>query len=221
MLARRKHPGGPEPARRSVRALRHRQFAAHQARRAARRRDAGRGLSRADRRAGRRSSILVEAGRATRRDRAARRSRSARGRSRSPPRLTDDEREAHRAFIATLGDKAIWREYRCAASVTTPPTVSASASRRGGCCGCCLRQPLLIERDEIDRIEQERREAAVAHRGGDDLAREREQQPRAFDHAPAAAACSCGTFWMRNTPAEGQLEGEQHRALAIRPCLRA
>ena len=43
--------GRPEPARRSVRALRHRQFAPHQAWRAARRRDSGRGLSGADRRA--------------------------------------------------------------------------------------------------------------------------------------------------------------------------
>ena len=43
--------GGTEPARRSVRALWHRQFAAHQARRAARRRDPGRSLSGTDRRA--------------------------------------------------------------------------------------------------------------------------------------------------------------------------
>lgn len=28
-----------------------------------------------------------------------------------PPRLTADEREAHVAFVATLGDSAIWREY--------------------------------------------------------------------------------------------------------------
>jgi DNA polymerase III subunit epsilon len=28
-----------------------------------------------------------------------------------PPRLSDAEHEAHAAFIATLGDKAIWREY--------------------------------------------------------------------------------------------------------------
>lgn len=27
------------------------------------------------------------------------------------PRITDAEREAHRAFIATMGDKAIWNEY--------------------------------------------------------------------------------------------------------------
>ena len=28
-----------------------------------------------------------------------------------PSRLTADEREAHVAFVATLGDGAIWREY--------------------------------------------------------------------------------------------------------------
>jgi len=31
------------------------------------------------------------------------------------PRLTEAEREAHRAFVATLGDKAIWNDYRPAA----------------------------------------------------------------------------------------------------------
>jgi DNA polymerase-3 subunit epsilon len=28
-----------------------------------------------------------------------------------PPRVTIEERAAHRAFIATLGEKAIWLEY--------------------------------------------------------------------------------------------------------------
>ena len=31
-----------------------------------------------------------------------------------PPRITADERAAHRQFIATLGDDALWREYRVA-----------------------------------------------------------------------------------------------------------
>jgi DNA polymerase-3 subunit epsilon len=31
------------------------------------------------------------------------------------PRITDAEREAHRAFVATLGDKAMWNEYWAAA----------------------------------------------------------------------------------------------------------
>jgi DNA polymerase-3 subunit epsilon len=28
-----------------------------------------------------------------------------------PSAVTDDDRAAHRAFIATLGDNAIWRDY--------------------------------------------------------------------------------------------------------------
>jgi DNA polymerase-3 subunit epsilon len=31
------------------------------------------------------------------------------------PRLTEAERAAHRAFVATLGEKAIWADYRPAA----------------------------------------------------------------------------------------------------------
>jgi len=31
------------------------------------------------------------------------------------PRVTDADRDAHRAFIATLGDKAIWNEFLGAA----------------------------------------------------------------------------------------------------------
>src|SRR5205807_1457873 len=45
-----------------------------------------------------------------------------------------------------------------------------------------LRGLLLIERDEIDGIEQQRREAAADHRRCDELTGEREQQPRALDH---------------------------------------
>ena len=33
-----------------------------------------------------------------------------------PPRVTDAEREAHRAFVATLGEKAIWKDYLGAAA---------------------------------------------------------------------------------------------------------
>ncbi|MGX0967025.1 DNA polymerase-3 subunit epsilon [Bradyrhizobium japonicum] len=36
------------------------------------------------------------------------------------PRISDAEREAHRAFIATLGDKAIWNEF-LPAPATSPP----------------------------------------------------------------------------------------------------
>jgi len=27
------------------------------------------------------------------------------------PRITEEDREAHRAFIATLGDKPVWNEF--------------------------------------------------------------------------------------------------------------
>ena len=32
------------------------------------------------------------------------------------PRITAAEREAHRAFVATLGEKAIWNDYLAAAA---------------------------------------------------------------------------------------------------------
>jgi len=35
------------------------------------------------------------------------------------PRVSEAEREAHRAFIATMGEKAIWNEY-LAAPVAPP-----------------------------------------------------------------------------------------------------
>ena len=54
--------------------------------------------------------ILVETGTMSPASMSAR-SRSACGRSRLPPRLSAEEREAHAAFVATLGESAIWREY--------------------------------------------------------------------------------------------------------------
>jgi len=41
---------------------------------------------------------------------------------------------------------------------------------------------LSIKADEIDRIDIERREAAIAYGGRDDFAREWKQQTRALDH---------------------------------------
>jgi hypothetical protein len=43
-------------------------------------------------------------------------------------------------------------------------------------------QVLLIQADEIDGIKHQGREAAIADGGRDDLACEREQEPRALDH---------------------------------------
>jgi DNA polymerase III subunit epsilon len=43
------------------------------------------------------------------------------------PRLSDDERAAHRAFVATLGEKAIWKEYLPAvADLTIEPAPAAN-----------------------------------------------------------------------------------------------
>jgi DNA polymerase III subunit epsilon len=44
-----------------------------------------------------------------------------------PPRVTDEERGAHAALIATLGDKAIWLDY-AAATVETPLPRTSSAA---------------------------------------------------------------------------------------------
>ncbi len=96
--------GGAEPARRSVRALWDRQFAPHQARRAARRRTPGRGLSRADRRAAGAARPRARAASVAAMDATALWCGASAAR-RLPPRVSDAEREAHRAFVATLGDK--------------------------------------------------------------------------------------------------------------------
>jgi len=42
-----------------------------------------------------------------------------------PPRVTEDERAAHVAFVETLGDAAIWRQY---APAEKPSDDSASAA---------------------------------------------------------------------------------------------
>ena len=102
--------GGVEPARRSLLALRDRQFPPHQARRLARRRTAGRGLYRPDRG----PAVATDSGHGD--PRCARR----RGYGEMPrrvreaplaPRVTDEDRAAHRAFVATLGDKPIWNDF--------------------------------------------------------------------------------------------------------------
>ena len=96
--------------RRSLLALCDRQFPSHQARRVARRRIAGRGLYRSDRGA----AVAADPGRGSSR-RPGRRTRAKcrGGNARQPlaPRITEDDRIAHRAFVATLGDKPIWNDF--------------------------------------------------------------------------------------------------------------
>ena len=48
--------------------------------------------------------------------------------------------------------------------------------------GAALPPGAAVERGEVDRIDEQGREAAIAHGVGDDLTREREQQARALDH---------------------------------------
>ena len=160
MLARRKHPGGSNRLDDLCARYRIDNSQAHQARRAARRRAAGRGLCRADRRA----PGDARPGRSRQRRRrcgAQRRwRRSASVRSRCAPRITDEERAAHRAFIATLGESAIWRKYLTVGCRRR----RLALDRRLRRLRLHLRHLLLVERDEIDRIEHQRREAAVAHR---------------------------------------------------------
>src|SRR5262249_11852005 len=89
------------------------------------------------------------------------------------------ERAAHRAFIATLGGNVIWRDY------LDPPDAEAGNAAPSGCTWRrrrLLRIFLPVQTDEADRIEQQRRETAVDDSARNDLARERKQQPRAFDH---------------------------------------
>src|SRR5580704_18108426 len=68
---------------------------------------------------------------------------------------------------------------------------------------------LAIQRNEIDRFQQQRRETAVARRSGDDLAREREQQPRAFDQHGGLQTVSRHVEDTKDAGVE-QFEAEQH-----------
>src|SRR5437016_6142522 len=83
------------------------------------------------------------------------------------------------------------------ATITSTPTPTAaplrSPSQRNSACPALGRRllrllrlqlghALAVEADEIHRIDTQRREAAVHHRARDDLAREREQEARTFDH---------------------------------------
>src|SRR5258708_18354637 len=77
-----------------------------------------------------------------------------------------------------------------------------------------LGRALLIKRDEIDRIEQQRREAPVAYGRCDDLAREREQQARTLDHDDWLQ-CLCRHVLDAENASECQVEGKQDRSCAL------
>ena len=111
------------------------------------------------------------------------------------PRVTDADREAHRAFVATLGDKPIWNEYSGRAGLS-----QLGFAPEAACAAACRSMFWRYRPTKSTGSSIKRREAAVAHRSGDDLAGEREQQPRALDHHQRMQV-SLGTFTMRNTPA--------------------
>ena len=138
-----------------------------------------------------------------------------------PSRAAADRGRARRAsaFIATLRRQRDLAEIRRRPS-NTCRRIRAAGQLGGTAGGALLRHALLIERDEIDRIEQQRREAAVAHRRGDDLAGEREQQPRALDHHQRRNVLLRYVLDAEHA-GERQVERKQQRAAAVRPCLRA
>ena len=113
LIARRKHPFAQQQPRCAVPALRHRQFAPHQARRAARRRDPRRSLYGAARRpAGR---PRPGDGTAPASPRPAAPSVAHRqawpARAAAAPAHGGGASAAHGIFVATLGSTAVWREY--------------------------------------------------------------------------------------------------------------
>ena len=130
------------------------------------------------------------------------------------------------AFVQTLGAEcALAVAYIVERRASVRPRQSSvddpAVTPAAVCSVCsCADRALPIERDEIDRVDVERREAAVAHRVGHDLARERKEQPRAFDHDHRMQLVLRDVLNPENTRI-GQLEGEEH--LARRPwhCPRA
>ena len=103
-LARRRYPGAANTPRRPLPPLRRRQYRPHQARRAPRLRAPRRGLPRAHRR----PATGPDPDRGDLRDRHRRPLASAPRPRPLAPRLTEAEAAAHAAFVAELGDQALW-----------------------------------------------------------------------------------------------------------------
>ena len=100
------------------------------------------------------------------------------------PRITDADREdasrLHRHAWATSRSGTIFSEQPSGVwplGCLDPgiPDLARLCAGSGLCRGLPL-HVLAVQADEIDGIEHQRRETAVAHRGRDDFAREREQQ---------------------------------------------
>ena len=97
-----------------------------------------------------------------------------------PPRLTEEEERAHAAFVAGLGERAALAALSSGGD-GRPRRPQTSARLRWPLLLRRLRDAPAIERGEIHRVDQQRREAALPRRVGDDLPGEREEQPRALD----------------------------------------
>ena len=111
-------------------------------------------------------------------------------------RLPDGSRpEAFSSVIATPGSDQ--GRLRAAVAARRPGRAARRGARRllgGG-------DALAVERDEVDRVDVERREAAVAHRFRDDLAGERGRAGAGHSIITTGWSCSLGTFCTRKTPA--------------------
>ena len=122
--------------------------------------------------------------------------------------VTEDDRAAHRDFVATFGDKPIWGDFLW--RVSEFALRSVSGLRRS-----LPLHVLTVQADKIDRIQHQRREAAIADRGCDDLTREREQQPWAFDHDQRMQIFLRDIYDPKH-PGVGEIEAEHHLAGVFR-----
>ena len=116
------------------------------------------------------------------------------------PRITDADREAHRAFVATLGDKPIWNEFLGRARSGSALQLGLARLGRRGLRGSLPLHVLAVQADEIDRIQHQRREAAVAHRVAM-ISRANGNNSRGHSIMTSGCRFSFGTFTIRNTPA--------------------
>src|ERR1700722_2889323 len=81
----------------------------------------------------------------------------------------------------TTTSSRAWARRRCGRIIWRTAPDGSNLRRWRGTGRLQFAHLLAIEADEIHRVEQQGRETAIAHRSGDDLARERKQQTRAFD----------------------------------------
>jgi hypothetical protein len=94
-----------------------------------------------------------------------------------PPMMLGNIRELTSAISASAALASARRSPK-----HTPLARAQDAGTGLRCLRLCLCHLLPIKADEIDRVEHQWRKAPAHNGPGHDLARERKQQPRAFDH---------------------------------------